>query len=223
MRLLLIEDDPMVGRAMQAGLLAAGFALDWVRDGRAGELALANAEHDLVLLDLGLPVKDGMALLRAVRASADRVAKHVPVIIVSARDTLAERIGGLDAGADDYLLKPFDLDELIARVHALLRRAAGSASGETRCGGLLLDARRRMVSLDGEPVTLTAREFALLEALMRRPGAVISRQRLEDTVYAWGQEVASNVVEVHLYHLRQKLGATRIVNVRGAGYRMADC
>jgi two-component system, OmpR family, response regulator QseB len=219
MRLLLIEDDPMVGRAMQAGLLAAGFALDWVRDGRAGELALANAEHDLVLLDLGLPVKDGMALLRAVRARDD----PVPVIIVSARDTLAERIGGLDAGADDYLLKPFDLDELIARVHALLRRAAGSASGQTCCGGLLLDARRRMVSLDGVPVTLTAREFALLEALMRRPGAVISRQRLEDTVYAWGQEVASNVVEVHLYHLRQKLGATRIVNVRGAGYRMADC
>lgn len=218
MRLLLIEDDPMIGRAMQAGLLAAGFALDWVRDGRAGELALANAEHDLVLLDLGLPVKDGMALLRAVRARAD----HVPVIIVSARDTLAERIGGLDAGADDYLLKPFDLDELIARVHALLRRAAGSASGQTRCGGLMLDARRRMVSLDGAAVTLTAREFALLEALMRRPGAVISRQRLEDTVYAWGQEVASNVVEVHLYHLRQKLGATRIINVRGAGYRMAE-
>lgn len=218
MRLLLIEDDPMIGRAMQAGLLAAGFALDWVRDGRAGELALANAEHDLVLLDLGLPVKDGMALLRAVRARAD----HVPVIIVSARDTLAERIGGLDAGADDYLLKPFDLDELIARVHALLRRAAGSASGQTRCGGLVLDARRRMVSLDGAAVTLTAREFALLEALMRRPGAVISRQRLEDTVYAWGQEVASNVVEVHLYHLRQKLGATRIINVRGAGYRMAE-
>ncbi len=218
MRLLLIEDDPMIGRAMQAGLLAAGFALDWVRDGRAGELALANAEHDLVLLDLGLPVKDGMALLRAVRARAD----PVPVIIVSARDTLAERIDGLDAGADDYLLKPFDLDELIARVHALLRRAAGSASGQTRCGGLVLDARRRMVSLDGASVTLTAREFALLEALMRRPGAVISRQRLEDTVYAWGQEVASNVVEVHLYHLRQKLGATRIVNVRGAGYRMAE-
>lgn len=218
MRLLLIEDDPMIGRAMQAGLLAAGFALDWVRDGRAGELALANAEHDLVLLDLGLPVKDGMALLRAVRARAD----PVPVIIVSARDTLAERIDGLDAGADDYLLKPFDLDELIARVHALLRRAAGSASGQTRCGGLVLDARRRMVSLDGASVTLTVREFALLEALMRRPGAVISRQRLEDTVYAWGQEVASNVVEVHLYHLRQKLGATRIVNVRGAGYRMAE-
>jgi two-component system response regulator QseB len=218
MRLLLIEDDNMVGRALRTALAASGFAVDWVRDGRAGELALANADHDLVLLDLGLPVKDGLQLLRQLRARGGRV----PVLVISARDSVPDRVLGLNAGADDYLLKPFELDELVARVHALARRSAGAAAPIFQCGGLSLDPARMRVAIDGLVVELTAREFALLEALVRRPGAVISRRRLEDCVYGWGEEVASNTVEVHLHHLRRKLGADRIVNVRGLGYRLAS-
>jgi two-component system, OmpR family, response regulator len=216
MRLLLVEDDAMIGRAVRQGLADAGFAVDWVTEGRAAELALANGVYDLAVLDLGLPGKDGMAVLRELRARRD----PLPVLIVTARDAVAERIEGLNSGADDYVLKPFDLDELVARVRALLRRQAGGAVPVLESGGLALDTVRREVCLDGREIRLSAREFALLEALMRRPGAVLSREQLEDAVYGWGEEVGSNAVEVHLHNLRRKLGADTIRNVRGVGYKV---
>ena len=218
MRLLLVEDDEMIGRAMRQGLDAAGFVVDWVTDGRAAELALANGVYDLALLDLGLPGKDGMALLRELRGRRD----SLPVLVVTARDAVADRIAGLNEGADDYVLKPFDLDELVARVRALLRRRAGSAGPLLECGGLLLDPVKREVRMRGEPVALSAKEFALLETLMQRPGAVLSRERLEDALYGWDREVGSNAVEVHLHHLRRKLGAGVIRNVRGVGYKVVQ-
>jgi two-component system response regulator QseB len=216
MRLLLIEDDTMVGKAMRLGLTQAGFVVDWVQDGRAAELALANGVYALAILDLGLPRQDGMVILTALRAAGN----SVPVLIASARDTVRDRIAALDAGADDYILKPFDLDELVARVRALLRRQAGSGVPLLRCGALVLDPVRRLVTLRGEAVELSAREFAVLEALMQRPGALLSREQIEDAVYGWGEEVGSNAVEVHLHHLRRKLGPAVIVNVRGVGYRV---
>jgi two-component system, OmpR family, response regulator len=218
MRVLLIEDDPMIGKAVRHGLRDAGFVVDWVVDARAAETSIAAAAYDIALLDLGLPSQDGMALLRELRARNITL----PVFILSARDAVTDRIAGLNAGADDYLSKPFDLDELVARVHALLRRHAGSASPQQRHGALTLDPVQRRVTLRGAEVALSAREFAILEALMRRPGAVLSREQLEDAVYGWGDEVGSNAVEVHLHHLRRKLGAQAIRNVRGVGYRVAE-
>ena len=218
MRILLIEDDSMIGKAVRQGLSSAGFAVDWVTDGRAAELALGNGVYDLAILDLGLPKKDGMAILGSLRA----LGNSMPVLIASARDTVKDRIGGLDAGADDYLLKPFDLDELVARVRALLRRHAGSGSPVLSHGALVLDPLRKTVTREGEPVDLSAREFAVLEALLQRPGAVLSREKLEESVYGWGQEVGSNAIEVHLHHLRKKLGGSLIKNVRGVGYRIAE-
>jgi len=218
MRILLIEDDAMIGSAVRKGLVQAGFAVDWVTDGRSGELALASGVHDLAILDLGLPRKSGMALLAALRSAGN----SVPVLIASARDTVRERIAGLEAGADDYVLKPFDLDELVSRVRALLRRHAGSGSPLLKVGRLVLDPIRKSVTQDGERVELSARELAVLEALMQRPGAVLSREKLEESVYGWGEEVGSNSIEVHLHHLRKKLGAAAIRNVRGVGYRIAE-
>lgn len=217
MRLLLVEDDAMIGRAVRQGLGDAGFTVDWVTDGRAAELALANGVYDLALLDLGLPAKDGMTVLRELRARRD----PLPVLIVTARDAVADRIAGLNAGADDYVLKPFDLDELVARVRALLRRRAGAAVPVLQCGNLTLDAVRREVRRGDQEIQLSPREFALLEALMQRPGAVLSREQLEDAVYGWGEEVGSNAVEVHLHNLRRKLGPETIRNVRGVGYKVA--
>lgn len=216
MRLLLVEDDPMIGRAVRQGLGDAGFTVDWVMDGNAAERALANGVYDLALLDLGLPGQDGMAVLKLLRRSGNAV----PVLIVTARDAVADRIAGLNAGADDYVLKPFDLDELIARVRALLRRHAGGASPLLECGGLVLDPVRKEVRLKGEPVNLSAREFALLEVLLQRPGAVLSREQLEDSVYGWTEEIGSNAIEVHLHNLRRKLGPETIRNVRGVGYKV---
>ena len=216
MRLLLVEDDAMIGRAVRQGLGDAGFTVDWVTDGRAAELALANGVYDLAVLDLGLPAKDGMEVLRELRKRRD----PLPVLIVTARDAVADRIEGLNAGADDYVLKPFDLDELVARVRALLRRHAGGATPVLECGGLTLDTVRREVRRDGQEIQLSAREFALLEALMQRPGAVLSREQLEDAIYGWGEEVGSNAVEVHLHNLRRKLGPEIIRNVRGVGYKV---
>ncbi|MFH0131160.1 response regulator [Variovorax sp. VaC1] len=218
MRLLLVEDDPMIGKAVRQGLLNAGFTVDWTHDGPAAELALRNGVYDLAILDLGLPTKDGMALLDSMR----RGGNHLPVLIATARDAVSARIAGLNAGADDYLVKPFDMDELVARVHALLRRHAGRGSSLLAAGDLLLDPLRKTVTQGGQPVALSAREFALLETLMQRPGVVLSREKLEESLYGWGEEIGSNAVEVHLHYLRKKLGAAVIVNVRGVGYRVAD-
>ena len=198
--------------------MVAGFAVDWVSDGRAAELALDNDVYDLAVLDLGLPLKDGMTLLAALRSRG----QQLPVLIASARDTVADRIAGLQAGADDYLLKPFDLDELVARVRALLRRTAGIGSPTLKSGTLELDPARRTVLQAGVAVELSAKEFEVLEALMQRPGTVLSRAQLEESVYGWGEEVGSNAIEVHLHHLRKKLGAATIRNVRGVGYRVAQ-
>jgi two-component system, OmpR family, response regulator QseB len=218
MRILLIEDDSMIGKAVREGLVQAGFAVDWVLDGRAAELSLSCGVYDLAILDLGLPKKDGMAILAALRGTGN----SMPVLIASARDTVPERIAGLDAGADDYMLKPFDLDELVARVRALLRRHAGRGAPLLRAGELVLDPKRKEVTYHGTPVELSVREFAVLEALMQRPGAVLSREKLEESIYGWGEEVSSNAIEVHLHHLRRKLGLDVIRNVRGVGYRVTD-
>ena len=218
MRILLIEDDAMIGKSVRQGLSQAGFAVDWVTDGRAAELSLDTGVYDLAILDLGLPKKDGMAVLSTLRAMGN----SMPVLIASARDTVRDRISGLEAGADDYVLKPFDLDELVARVRALLRRHAGSGSPFLKFGGLMLDPMRKSVTQNGEGVDLSAKEFAVLEALMQRPGAVLSREKLEESVYGWGEEVGSNAIEVHLHHLRKKLGSATIKNVRGVGYRVTE-
>ena len=218
MRLLQVEDDRMIGRAMRQGLADAGFAVDWVTDGKSAEVALGDGVYDLALLDLGLPGKDGMSLLRDLRRRHD----PMPVLIVTARDEVADRIAGLNEGADDYVLKPFNLDELVARVRALLRRRAGTGVPMLECGSLVLDPVRRQAQLGGVPVSLSAKEFALLETLMQRPGAVLSREQLENAIYGWQQEVGSNAVEVHLHNLRRKLGADTIRNVRGVGYKVVS-
>ncbi len=216
MRILLVEDDAMVGKALTVGLVRAGFALDWVTDGRSAELALGNGVYDLAILDLGLPKKDGMAILATLRAGGNAV----PVLIASARDTVEDRIGGLEAGADDYLLKPFDLNELIARIRAILRRHSGSGSPLLKAGSIVMDLSRKAVTSNGDAVDLSAKEFAVLEALMQRPGKVLSRDALEEAVYGWKDEIGSNAIEVHLHHLRKKLGPNAIKNIRGVGYRV---
>jgi two-component system response regulator QseB len=216
-RLLLAEDDPMIGAAVLRGLRQDGFTVDWVRDGRAAELALADGVHEVLLLDLGLPRKQGLDVLAAMRRRGDAR----PVLIITARDAIADRVAGLDAGADDYVVKPFDLDELAARVRALARRRGGSAQPKLCHGGIELDPALRDVTRDGVPIPLSPREFALLEALMTRPGAVLSRAQLEERLYGWNDPVESNAVEVHLHGLRRKLGAGVIRNVRGVGWTLA--
>jgi len=214
MRVLLVEDDRMIGQAMQTALRQDGYAVDWVRDADTADTALATGGFDLVLLDLGLPGRDGVALLRGVRARRDAT----PVLIVTARDDVHDRVAGLDAGADDYLVKPFDLDELGARMRALLRRSAGRGESVFEHRGVRVDPSTREVSRDGEAIALSPREFAVLEALMLRPGAVLSRAQLEDRLYGWGESVESNAVEVYIHGLRRKLGHEFIQNVRGVGY-----
>jgi two-component system response regulator QseB len=216
MRVLVIEDDPMIGRAVMAGLQDGGYTVDWVRDGLEAEMALSHRVYDLALLDLGLPRLDGLEILKGVR----RAGSSLPVVIITARDAVADRVAGLDHGADDYLVKPFDLDELLARARAVIRRKQGRSTPEIACGALTVDPVKRLVSFRGDPVDLSAREFAVLEALMKEPGAVVSREKLEDAVYGWGEEVGSNSIEVHLHHLRRKLSAELIRNVRGVGYRI---
>lgn len=214
MRLLLVEDDPMIGDSVRKGLRQDGFTVDWVRDGRSAEAALGDRVHDLVLLDLGLPGKDGIDVLRTLRNKSN----PVPVLILPARDAVADRVAGLNAGADDYLAKPFDLDELVARIHALLRRQAGRADAVIRHGGLVLNPVSHQATFNDLPLTLSAREFALLQALLDRPGAVFSVSQLEDKIYGWDDEVGSNTIEVYVHSLRKKLGAGFIKNVRGVGY-----
>ena len=216
MRVLVVEDDPMIGRAVVAGLQDGGYAVDWVRDGGEAELALGNGVYDLALLDLGLPRRDGLEILKSVR----RAGQNLPILVITARDSVEDRIKGLDHGADDYLVKPFDLDEMLARARALIRRREGRSSPEMTYGALSMDPVRRQVRFRDAPVELSAREFAVLEVLMKEPGAVISRERLEDAVYGWGEEVGSNSIEVHLHHLRRKLEPAIIRNIRGVGYQI---
>jgi two-component system response regulator QseB len=214
MRLLLAEDDRMIGESMVLGLRGSGFSVDWVTDGFAADTALLNRVYDVMLLDLGLPRKQGMDVLRALRARGN----SLPVLVVTARDTVSDCISGLDGGADDYIVKPFDLDELEARIRAVVRRHAGRAEPLLGSGGVVLNPATREASLRGEPLHLSAREFALLEALLQRPGAVLSRSQLEEKLYGWNEEVESNIVEVYVHSLRKKLGFDFIRNVRNAGY-----
>lgn len=218
MKILLAEDDTMLGNGIERGLRLAGFTVDWVRHGLSAQSALRTQNYDVVLLDIGLPGKDGLELLQWMRQEDMGVA----VLVVTARDAVSDRIAGLNLGADDYLPKPFDLDELIARVHALGRRRSGRSQPEMRLGGLVLHPLRREAALDGQPLALGAREFALLQALMERPGTVLSRAQLENRLYSWDDEVSSNAVEVHLHHLRRKLGSAWIRNVRGVGYKLVQ-
>ncbi|HEY4997570.1 MAG TPA: response regulator [Usitatibacter sp.] len=217
MRLLLVEDDSMIGEAARQGLRHEGHTVDWVRDGREAEASVASADYDLVLLDLGLPRRDGLSVLKGWRARGE----GVPVLIITARDSVSDRIAGLDAGADDYLVKPFDLDELSARVRAVLRRKSGRAASTLKIGDLEIDASSRLVKWKGEDVALSAREYALLEALADRPGAYLTRTQLEERLYGWDEEIASNAVEVHIHGLRRKLDPGLIRNVRGMGYTLA--
>lgn len=214
MRLLLVEDDRMIGDSLRGALRLDGDAVDWVRDAIAADAALSSERFDLVLLDLGLPKGDGLDVLRKLRARRD----STPVIVLTARDAVGDRVTGLDAGADDYLVKPFELDELAARMRAVMRRHSGRAQPVLAHGGVTLDPATRQVAKDGVPVALSAREFAVLEALMQRPGALLSRAQLEDRLYGWGEEIESNAVSVYIHQLRRKLGAQFIQNVRGVGY-----
>ncbi|QNP57781.1 response regulator transcription factor [Paenacidovorax monticola] len=214
MRLLLVEDDAMIGETVRDLLRGEHYAVDWATDGDMADAALHAQAYDLVLLDLGLPRRDGLAVLRALRARKDRT----PVLVATARDGVAQRIEGLDAGADDYVLKPYDLDELLARIRALLRRAAGRAEPVYEHQGVSINPATREVLVGGAPVVLSAREWAVLEPLLARPGMVLSRQQLEDKLYGWGDEVSSNAVEVYIHGLRKKLGAGLLLNVRGVGY-----
>ncbi len=214
MRLLLVEDDRMIGEAALDLLRAEHYAVDWVRDGELADTALRTEDYDLVLLDLGLPRLDGLEVLRRLRARRSLT----PVLITTARDAVSERVAGLDAGADDYVLKPFALDELLARIRALLRRSAGRAEPLFQHGDVSINPATREVLRAGEPVTLSAREWAVLEALLVRPGAVLSRAQLETKLYSWQSEVSSNAVEVYIHGLRRKLGPDLVRNIRGVGY-----
>lgn len=216
MRLLLVEDDQMIGEAVRLGLRRQGLAVDWVQDGAAAKAALSTETFDLMLLDLGLPKMDGLQVLKWLRGTGSKL----PVLILTARDSVNDRIKGLDAGADDYIVKPFDFDELAARVRAVLRRQSGRAENLVEHLGVTLNPASHEVTRDGEPVNLSQREFALLEALLERPGQVLSRVQLEERLYGWGEEVESNAVEVHIHNLRKKLGTGYIQNVRGVGYRV---
>ena len=214
MRLLLVEDDTMIGEAVLDLLRAEHYAVDWVKDGEMADTALESQSYDLVLLDLGLPRRDGLAVLRSLRSRKERI----PVLIATARDSVQQRIEGLDAGADDYVLKPYDLNELLARIRALLRRAAGRAEPVYEHKGVSINPASREVLFGDEPVILSAREWAVLEALLARPGMVLSRAQLEEKLYGWKDEISSNAVEVYIHGLRKKLGAELIQNVRGVGY-----
>ncbi len=214
MRILLVEDDPQLGDGLSVGLRQAGFAVDWLQDGRAADHALQSESFDLVVLDLGLPGIDGMQVLQAARQRGLRA----PVLVLTARDATGDKIAGLDAGADDYLVKPVDLDELAARLRALLRRSAGRAAPVLQRGDLQLDPAARSVSLAGQPIDLPAREFALLQLLLENAGRVLSRSQIEQSLYGWREEPDSNALEVHIHHLRKKLGSELIRTLRGVGY-----
>jgi two-component system response regulator QseB len=214
MRVLLVEDDTMIAQGLLTALRQIGAAVDWLRDGEQASAALLATSFDLVLLDLGLPNRDGLAVLRELRRRGDAT----PVIVLTARDEIQHRVAGLDAGADDYVVKPFDLDELTARIRSVIRRAAGRGEPGIRHGDVYLDPVTRSVQFKGNPVNLSAHEFAVLEALLQRPGAVLSRAQLEERLYGWDEPIGSNAVEVYIHGLRRKLGADTIRTLRGVGY-----
>lgn len=214
MRILLVEDDPLLGDGLRAGLLQLGFQVDWVRDGEAASRELRSEAYAAAVLDLGLPRKDGLDAL----AEARRAGAKLPVLVLSARDAVPDRILGLDRGADDYVVKPIDLLELAARLRALVRRSHGQPQERLQAGGVELDPAARAASVAGKAVVLSAREFDLLYALMLAAGRVLTREQLEQHLYGWGREVESNAVEVHVHHLRRKLGVDIIRTVRGVGY-----
>jgi DNA-binding response OmpR family regulator len=214
MRILLVEDDPLLGDGTRVGLAQAGYTVDWVQDGRAAQLALETEDYACVILDLGLPRMSGLELLKHLR----HLRNDTPVLILTARDTVADRVSGLDSGADDYLVKPFDLDELAARIRALLRRRGGRTSSVICHGEVELDPAAHTVCLAKQLVELSPREFSLLQELLENTGRVLSRERLEQSLYGWGDAVESNAVEVHIHHLRKKLGSELIRTIRGVGY-----
>jgi two-component system OmpR family response regulator/two-component system response regulator QseB len=216
MRILLAEDDTLLGDGLRAGLRQHGFQVDWVRDGQAAERELRAQPYAAAVLDLGLPLMDGLDVLASVRQAGVKL----PVLVLTAREAVPERVRGLDLGADDYVVKPIDLDELAARLRALVRRSHGQPQELLALHGLQLDPAARTVQRDGRAASLSVREFDLLQALMLNVGRVLSREQLEQHLYAWGQEVESNAVEVHVHHLRKKLGAELIQTVRGVGYLM---
>lgn len=216
MRILLVEDDELLGDGLAAGLRHCGYNVDWLRDGESARAALATEDYAALVLDLGLPRLDGMAVLRLLRAEGNAI----PVLILTARDTTWDKVGGLDSGADDYLVKPVDLDELAARLRAVTRRGSGTRAPLLKFREVELDPAARRVRVLGQPVEVSAGEFVILERLMRHVGKVISRAQLESALYGWGEGAESNVVEVHIHHLRRKLGADLIRTVRGVGYLM---
>jgi len=214
MRILLAEDDALLGRGLRAGLDQRGFQVDWVRDGVAAERELLSAQHQAAVLDIGLPRQDGLAVLKAVRARGI----DTPMLVLTARDAVAQRIEGLNLGADDYVVKPVDLDELTARLHALVRRAHGKTQTLLQVCDVVMDPSARQVSRSGKAISLSTREFDLLQALLLNAGRVLSREQLEQHLYRWGHEVESNTIEVHIHHLRRKMGVGLIDTVRGVGY-----
>jgi two-component system response regulator QseB len=214
MRILLVEDDALLGNGIEVGLKQAGFTIDWARDGNAAQLALQTTAYSLVVLDLGLPQVPGMTVLAQLRAGGS----DVPVLVLTARDLVADRVAGLEAGADDYLVKPFDLAELVARIRALLRRAKGRSVPTIRHGDFELDPASLMVQRAGQAISLSARECAILTDLLEHRGIALSRARLEESLYGWNEEVDSNAIEVHIHNLRKKLGAELIQTIRGVGY-----
>jgi len=217
MRVLLVEDDWMIGETVRDALKDASYAVDWVRDGGQALTALAIQPYDAILLDLGLPKVDGIAVLAAIRSGNNAV----PILIITARDAVADRIRGLDGGADDYVLKPFEMSEVLARLRAVARRRSGTASPVMTNGVLSLDPATHEAQSTGAPIRLSAREFALMQALLMRPGAILSRAELEDRIYGWNEEVESNAVEFLIHSLRRKLGAEAIKNVRGVGWMVS--
>ncbi len=217
MRILLVEDDLQLGDGLTVGLRQSGFAVDWVRDGEVADLALKTETFDLLVLDLGLPRLGGMEVLKRLRGRS----QMLPVLVLTARDATGDKVAGLDAGADDYLVKPIDLDELAARIRALTRRTAGRAAPLLMHGDLAVDPAGHSVTLAGQPVELSSREFSLLQMLLENTGRVLSRSQLEQSIYGWHDEPESNALEVHIHHLRKKLGSSLIRTLRGVGYTIA--
>jgi DNA-binding response OmpR family regulator len=217
MRVLLVEDDEMIGHSLKEALSSKGWSVDWVKDGLLAQSAWADGDYACVLLDLGLPRRDGVEVLRTARGRGDAT----PVLVLTARDGVDDRVHGLDLGADDYLLKPYELRELLARMRAIIRRRDGSAHSLIGNAAVQLDLTTREVMVQGERSQLSAREFALLHALLERPGAILSREQLENRIYGWGEEVTSNAVDVLIHGMRRKLGPDSIRNVRGLGWRVA--